>query len=283
MYSARYRIPLILMLGLCLLAGSLLYVVHEVSEEYEQRLQGELQTFRDQIKRSVNEWVETKRTHLRLWAQDPHIIERVALLPAQGRYQLDTALDQALILAEQLSDLRNAVDHLQFAVMDLQGMNLVASDLSQIGQVNPSSLRAGVLDKLRAGQSAYHFTQRIDAGLAYEANPSGGVLHLLVPIMRNNDVLAVLVQAVDMAPELERLFRMNPHWQKSLVYAFDHRGVVLTRQPRAQNPQGEILAAEPVLAFLTRNETGISGDVRTDGFSGLMGSEVVGQSGTAPI
>jgi PAS domain S-box-containing protein len=279
MFSATFRIVSTILLGFCLLAGLLLYGVQQVAQEFEQHLQNELLASRHQMQRAIAEWVATKQVDLRRWAEHPLVVERVRQLPPQASYQLDQVLEQALALAAQLSDLRNATAHLQFAVMDLQGVNLVASEPAQIGQVNPSSLQADVMAQLRAGQGGFHFSQGIGVGQGEADNVPGGVLHLLEPVMSGSEVMAVLVLVVDMAPELERLFRNSPRWQRRMVYVFDDRGVILARQPRVRTSLVEILASEPVLLFLGDPAGSGNEGIDTDGFAGLLGSVAVGTWG----
>lgn len=276
MFSASYRITPIILLGLSLLAGLLLYVVQQVVLGFEQHVQSELRASQYQIQRGIAEWVSTKQANLRRWADHPLIEARVRQLPTQASYQLDHTLEQALALTDQLSELRNTAGHRQFAVMDLNGVNLLVSEPAQIGQVNPSSLQPEVMARLREGRGAFHFSQYIGVGQDEADNPPGGVLHLLEPVVSDDEVLAVLVLVVDMVPEMERLFRMHPLWQHCLLYVFDRRGVILARQPRERTLMLEILASEPVLRFLGELDVGVNEGIDIDGFAGLLGTVVVG-------
>ena len=276
MISGTYRIIFACVLALSLLAGVFLYLSERAARQYDVQLVSQMKISREQVLAGLGDWVAAKQQYLENWSQNPLLLTGVQQLPLDAHYQLDDRLADALNLTSLLMGLLHNRDHLGFAVINQDGVNLIASEPSLIGQMNPSSLRPGLLAQLNSGNSAFYFSALASPAEFALERPYTGSLHVIQPVMLDGEVHAGLVLDVALSAEFSRLLRVNTIWQKSLIYAFDHRGMVLSRSSLITDGQMLTLASESVLKSLAPapDVTVFSGS--NDGFVGLSGSRVAG-------
>jgi len=281
MFSNRFRVTVSIALMLGVLASLLLFMLGWMRELYQHNLEDQLLAYRNQIHLDLSEWLETHQHFLRKWAENPEIALGISQLPREGRYVLDRHLESALQLEKRLKSVLvdSNRDRTAFAVLDLQGTRILASDARTIGAVDPIARKPELLSQLLEGQSTYFFSHDLLPNAAGSAFQSTSVLHLLQPVRFRTEVVALLELDVNAGKDLGKVFRLSPEWRHSLVYAFDGNGHIVARQPRFAGQVPETLAAEPVLDYLTRlRSDGRPSELRQWdmlGFRGVMPAQVV--------
>ena len=281
MFSNRIRVTVSIALMLGVLASLLLFVLGWMRELYQRDLENQLLAYRNQIHLDLSEWLETHQHFLRKWAENPEIAAGIGRLPQEGQYVLDQHLESALQLEKRLKPILvdGNRDHTAFAVLNRQGMRILASDARTIGAPDPVTRKPDLLGQLLGGQSTYFFSHDLLPNATGSAFQSTSVLHLLQPVRYHAEVVAILELDVNAGKNMGKFFRLRPEWQHSLVYAFDDNGHIVAQQPKFAGQVPETLAAEPVLNYLTKMRLDAhSSELQRwslTGFRGVMPTQVV--------